>query len=119
MGNVGAERLDRDALRRELVRPGSMWTRIDILDRTESTNADAAAAARDGAPEGLVVTAEHQAAGRGRLGRSWESPPRSGLAVSVVLRPGSVSAARWPWLPLLTGVAVRECVVEEAGGEAR
>src|ERR671923_2885328 len=100
MGNVGAERLDRDALRRELVRPGSMWTRIDILDRTESTNADAAAAARDGAPEGLVVATEHQVAGRGRLGRTWESPPRSGLAVSVVLRPDRVAPARWPWLPL-------------------
>jgi BirA family biotin operon repressor/biotin-[acetyl-CoA-carboxylase] ligase len=110
--------LDRDAIERALLENGSIWSRIDILDRTESTNTDAAAAARDGAPEGLVVMTEQQVAGRGRLGRIWESPPRSGLAVSVVLRPDRVPSARWPWLPLLAGVVVRECVVESAGVEA-
>jgi BirA family transcriptional regulator, biotin operon repressor / biotin---[acetyl-CoA-carboxylase] ligase len=110
--------LDASALRRDLIGADALWHRIDILDRTESTNADAAAAAREGVPEGLVVTTEHQVAGRGRLGRSWQSPPMSGLAVSVVLRPASVAPARWPWLPLLAGVAVRESVVDSAGVDA-
>lgn len=53
-----------------------------------STNDMAAALARQGAPEGLVVVADHQTAGRGRWGRSWEDLPGASLLVSVVLRPG-------------------------------
>ena len=54
---------------------------------TGSTNADLLDAARDGAPEGLVLVADHQTAGRGRLGRTWEAPPGTSLLVSVLLRP--------------------------------
>jgi BirA family biotin operon repressor/biotin-[acetyl-CoA-carboxylase] ligase len=108
-------RLDRPplsaaALRRALVRPGELWTAIQVRVRTGSTNADVAAAARDGAAEGLVVVAEQQTAGRGRLDRRWESPPRAGLALSVLLRPGGVPASRLGWLPLLAGVALVETV---------
>lgn len=53
----------------------------------DSTNRYALDQARLGAPEGLVVVADHQTAGRGRLGRRWESPPRSALLLSVLLRP--------------------------------
>ncbi|HKE71917.1 MAG TPA: biotin--[acetyl-CoA-carboxylase] ligase [Nocardioidaceae bacterium] len=115
---MSPEPLDRAAIERALVQDDSLWRELDLREQTESTNADVAAAARDGAAEGLVVTTEHQVAGRGRLGRSWESPPRSGLAVSVLLRPESVPASRWPWLPLLVGLAVRESVVTVAGVEA-
>lgn len=52
-----------------------------------STNTEVVAAARQGAPEGLVMVADHQDGGRGRLGRSWVEPPCSGLLVSVLLRP--------------------------------
>jgi BirA family biotin operon repressor/biotin-[acetyl-CoA-carboxylase] ligase len=76
---------------------------------TGSTNADVAAAARAGAAEGLVVVAERQTGGRGRLGRVWESPARAGIALSVLLRP-AVPAARLGWLPLLAGVALAEAV---------
>jgi BirA family biotin operon repressor/biotin-[acetyl-CoA-carboxylase] ligase len=109
-------RLDRPplnarALRRALLVPDGLWTALDVVDRTESTNADVGRAARDGAAEGLVVTAEQQVAGRGRLGRQWESPPRAGLAVSVLLRPGpAVPVGRYGWLPLLAGVALTETV---------
>jgi BirA family biotin operon repressor/biotin-[acetyl-CoA-carboxylase] ligase len=54
---------------------------------TGSTNADAMELARHGAAEGIVLVADHQTAGRGRRGRTWEAPPRSGLLVSVLLRP--------------------------------
>jgi len=53
----------------------------------DSTNRVAADLVRSGAGEGLVVVADHQTAGRGRRGRSWEAPPESSLLVSVVLRP--------------------------------
>jgi len=115
---VPPEPLDRAAIEYALVRDDSLWREVDVREQNESTNADVAVAARDGAAEGLVVTTEHQIAGRGRLGRTWESQPRSGLAVSALLRPNAVPPARWPWLPLLVGLAVRESVVTVAGVEA-
>ncbi|WP_184841199.1 biotin--[acetyl-CoA-carboxylase] ligase [Allocatelliglobosispora scoriae] len=83
--------------------------RLHAVTETGSTNADVAEAARRGAPEGLVVTAERQTAGRGRLDRSWESPAGAGLMFSVLLRP-AVPVARWGWLPLLAGVALAHAV---------
>ena len=67
------------------------------------------ATASDGAPEASVLVAEHQRAGRGRLGRGWNAPARSALTLSVLVRP-DVPAARWPWLPLLAGVVTAETV---------
>jgi BirA family biotin operon repressor/biotin-[acetyl-CoA-carboxylase] ligase len=93
-------------LRAGLVTPGGFWTDLQVKEETGSTNADAAAAARAGAAEGLVVVAESQTAGRGRLDRRWVSPPRAGLTLSVVLKPPS----RYQWLPLLAGVALVETV---------
>ncbi|WP_433176086.1 biotin--[acetyl-CoA-carboxylase] ligase [Actinoallomurus sp. CA-150999] len=97
--------LNERALNRALVRPGGLWREIRVVAETGSTNADLAAAARDGADEGLVLVAEAQTAGRGRLARAWTAPPRSGLAFSVLLRP-QVPLARLGWLPLMAGVAV-------------
>lgn len=111
--------LNAPALRRALLVPGALWTRLDLRAETDSTNADAAEAARAGEPEGLVVVAEWQRAGRGRQGRAWTSPARAGIACSVLLRPGAaVPGRRWDpapvsaygWLPLLTGVALLEAV---------
>jgi BirA family transcriptional regulator, biotin operon repressor / biotin---[acetyl-CoA-carboxylase] ligase len=59
----------------------------------------------DDAPEGAVAVAEEQTAGRGRLGRRWEAPPRTSLLVSVVLRP-DVPTARLPELSVVAGEAV-------------
>ena len=83
--------------------------RVEVHEEVDSTNAVAAARARAGAAEGLVVVAEHQTAGRGRLDRSWEAPPRSGLTFSVLLRP-TVPGESWPWLPLLAGHAVSKAL---------
>jgi BirA family transcriptional regulator, biotin operon repressor / biotin---[acetyl-CoA-carboxylase] ligase len=101
--------LSQAALRRALVVPDGLWSDLSVVASTGSTNADVAAKAREGAPAGLVLVAEQQTAGRGRLGRTWESPARAGIAVSVLLRPG-VDAARYGWLPLLAGVALAEAV---------
>ena len=75
---------------------------LELLPEAPSTNALAAERARAGAPEGLVVVADHQAAGRGRLDRTWQTPPGTAVTFSLVLRP-TVPAASWPWLPLLVG----------------
>ncbi len=83
--------------------------------RTGSTNADLMARARDGAPEGIVLAAEEQTAGRGRLGRSWVSPPRAALTFSLLVRPHRVPPARRSWLPLLAGVATATAVREATG----
>src|SRR5271165_653651 len=53
----------------------------------DSTNRHLMDAARGGAPEGTVVVADFQSAGRGRLGRRWEAPPGTCLLASVLLRP--------------------------------
>jgi BirA family biotin operon repressor/biotin-[acetyl-CoA-carboxylase] ligase len=84
--------------------------RIRTVDVTGSTNADMSAIARTGEPEGAVLVAGEQTAGRGRLGRHWESPPGTSLSCSLLLRPRDVPTARWTWLPLLTGVAVAKAV---------
>lgn len=84
------------------------------MDAAASTNDVAAGLAREGEPEGLVVVAEHQRAGRGRLDRSFELAPRSALPVSFVLRPGSIPLPRWPWLIFVSALAV--CDVAESYG---
>jgi len=67
--------------------PGPRFTDIRRFDSIDSTNRYLLDEARRGAPAGVVAVADHQSAGRGRLGRSWEAPPGSNLLVSVLLRP--------------------------------
>jgi BirA family biotin operon repressor/biotin-[acetyl-CoA-carboxylase] ligase len=74
-----------------------------------STSDLAAERARSGAPAGLVVAADAQTQGRGRLGRSWHSPPGDNLYVSLLLRP-SRPAVEIPPLTLLAGAAVARAV---------
>ena len=114
--DLGRPPLDAGALRKALTGPGRLWTDIVITDQTVSTNADVVAAARASAPEGTVHATDLQSAGRGRLDRTWTSPSGSGIAVSVLLRPDSIPAARWVWLPLLVGLAV-DATVRELGVE--
>ncbi len=107
--------LDAAALTARLVRPGGLCREIRVTGETGSTNADLLREARAGAAEGLVLVAETQSAGRGRLGRSWSSPPRAALACSVLLRPAAVPPPARAWLPLLTGIAVAAALRAEAG----
>ncbi|MFD7883228.1 biotin--[acetyl-CoA-carboxylase] ligase [Streptomyces bauhiniae] len=108
--------LNATALRRGLLHEGGLWTSVDVVQRTGSTNSDLVARAASGeAGEGAVLVAEEQTAGRGRLDRRWTAPPRSGLFFSVLLRPAEVPLERWGWLPLLTGVAVATGLSRAAG----
>ena len=106
--------LDAATLNAAVVRPGALWRAVEVTEVTGSTNADLLARAAAGEPEGLVLAAEQQNAGRGRLGRTWTSPPRAALTFSVLLRPAAVPRARLGWLPLLAGVAVAAAVRDVA-----
>jgi BirA family biotin operon repressor/biotin-[acetyl-CoA-carboxylase] ligase len=92
------------------------WLAREIrhLDTTDSTNRIALEWARAGAPHGATVIAEGQTAGRGRLGRSFFSPPYLNLYSSSVLRP-SLALAEAPTLILAAAVAVAEVVAQSAG----
>jgi len=106
--------LDLATLRRAAVRPGGLWRTVEVVESTGSTNADLLARALAGEPEGTVLATEHQQAGRGRLGRTWITPPRAALTFSLLVRPG-VPPARRGWLPLLTGIAVAGAITSVTG----
>ena len=101
-----------EALARAGSRLGPFENRLAWYEEVGSTNDLGAAAAEAGAPEGLVLVANTQSLGRGRVGRSWSSPPGAGLYVSVVLRPGG-SALRL--LTIAAGVAIAEGIHAASG----
>jgi BirA family biotin operon repressor/biotin-[acetyl-CoA-carboxylase] ligase len=84
---------------------------------TASTNDDARALARQGAPEGLVVLADEQTHGRGRLGRKWYAPAGTSLLLSVILRP-SLPLERAAQLTMLMGLATLDAIKSVTGLEA-
>jgi len=91
---------------------------VRALDTVESTQAVLARLAREGAPEGTVVTARHQTAGRGRRGRPWWDAPGQSLLMSVLLRP-PIPIAQAPQLSLVAGLAVADALGPAAGVAAR
>jgi BirA family biotin operon repressor/biotin-[acetyl-CoA-carboxylase] ligase len=101
--------VDADAVTARLA---GRWL-VEAVAETGSTNADLLAAAAAGAAAGTVLVAELQTGGRGRLGRSWESPPGAGLTFSVLLRPAP-PVSTWGWLPLLTGLALARALGSQA-----
>jgi BirA family biotin operon repressor/biotin-[acetyl-CoA-carboxylase] ligase len=102
------EPLDREALHEALVTPGQPWTGVDVHPTLGSTSLEAARLAE---PWRVVVT-DHQRAGRGRLGRAWETPAHTSLTLSVVLPAPDQGRG---WMPLATGLAVRDAVTVVAG----
>lgn len=105
--------LSEKALREALRRLG-LEAPVRYDDVTGSTQATALALAEGGAPEWTLVAAAHQTAGRGRLGRGWESEPGQALLFSVVLRP-ELPPERVPLLTLLAGAAMARACREAAG----
>ena len=74
--------------------PGHPWrNRIHYFPTIDSTNTYAKQLARDGAPEGTIVIADHHTGGRGRMGRSFSSPAGMGIYLSVILRPDCLPEA--------------------------
>ncbi len=109
-GDLSRPPLNEAELTRALTGDGTRWTEVRVVDATPSTNADLAARSRTDPRDGLVLLAEHQTAGRGRLDRIWVAPARAGLTMSVLVRPVDVPVARWPWIPLVSGLAVAAAV---------
>ena len=110
--------LDAARLNGALASGPGLWREVQVVEETGSTNADLLSQARSGAGEGLVLVAEAQTSGRGRMGRRWISPPRRALTFSVLLRP-AVPAGLLGWVPLLAGVAVASALQRTAGVDAR
>ena len=81
-----------------------------------STNTELARLAAEGAAEGLVLVADEQTAGRGRLQRAWSSPKGAGLYFSMLLRP-RMAADHWPLITFMAALAVGDALHEAAGVE--
>jgi BirA family transcriptional regulator, biotin operon repressor / biotin---[acetyl-CoA-carboxylase] ligase len=104
---------DLPALEAELA--GTVFARkLHFVRATGSTNSDAIAAAREGAPHGSVYFADEQLAGRGRGDHGWISVAGEGLYVSVLLRP-QIPASRLALLPLAAGLAAAEAIRAVSG----
>lgn len=106
--------LDAAELRRGL----DFYSSLEVVDATGSTNADLLARAGDPDADRSVLIAEFQDHGRGRHSRTWEAPPQSQIALSVLLAMPGVESAALGWLPLLTGVAVVDALRDTAGVKA-
>jgi BirA family biotin operon repressor/biotin-[acetyl-CoA-carboxylase] ligase len=107
-----------DILTPDLVRKrlkGSLFgKRVYHFFRTDSTNRVAMELGHAGEPEGAVVLAEEQTAGRGRAGRSWHSERGAGLYVTLLLRP-KLSPAQAPLLTMLAGLSAHTAVQAQTG----
>ena len=108
-----SDRLVADELRATLGE-GRIGNQLVVVEETSSTNDLAWEAEAAGAPEGFVVFAERQAAGRGRYGRRWESALYQGLWFSVLLRP-PVTLNESPRLTSLLAGASAATIIEETG----
>ena len=95
---------------------GTRFADVRWVAETGSTNADVLELARHGEPEGIVVVADHQTAGRGRRGRTWEAPRNASLMGTVLLRP---PAAVGSLTTMAVGLAAVEAVQACCGVAAR
>lgn len=100
------DRLSADTIREYA---GFWWSDLSISDQTQSTNTDALRAAADLEGEGFVFLTDHQVGGRGRLDRSWETPPGEAVTMSTLLRPKR-DLVDWSWLSMLAGLAVARAI---------
>lgn len=90
--------------------------RISVLDEVDSTNNEVRKLAEDGAPEGTLVLAAKQTAGKGRRGRSWESPKGEGIWMSFLLRP-DFEPAHASMLTLVAAMAVERGIRSLCGAD--
>lgn len=90
---------------------------VRLVEVTDSTNRVVSELAGGGAPEGIVVAADHQTAGRGRLDRTWDEEPGAGLLVSVLLYPRGLPLERWHLATAAVGLAARDACTTVAGAQ--
>ena len=95
--------------------PGTIGWRIDYHEAVSSTQDVAAKLAASGAGHGMVVIAETQSAGRGRMGRRWHSPPGANLYTTIILRP-AIALGEAARLGLVAGVAAAQALESVAPG---
>ena len=101
-----------DLVWQEIQRGGALQgRRVHYFETVESTNTLALTMGREGERTGSVLVAETQSGGRGRLGKSWSSPPGTGLYCSVLLRP-AVSLQHLSRITLAAGLAVSRAIDE-------
>ncbi|MBO4697157.1 MAG: biotin--[acetyl-CoA-carboxylase] ligase [Lachnospiraceae bacterium] len=93
------------------------FIRLDLREEADSTNRIAKQMGQDGAPEGYLVIADRQTAGRGRLGRSFSSPKGTGLYMSLLLRP-DMPASEAVRITAAAAVAAAEAVNALSGADA-
>lgn len=93
---------------------GTIWSDLVLFPVTDSTNTRAMELAERGAVHGTIVCADEQTAGRGRLGRKWESPPGINLYATVILRP-PIEPYLAPQLTLVTAIALAQAVEDSTG----
>ena len=102
-----------DGLNAKNFQPGlrtqAIGRRAHVLAEAPSTNTLAFTLAESGEPHGTVVLAENQTAGRGRLGRSWHSPPYKNIYCSVLIIDPRLEQ-HLTWIPLVTGLAISEAL---------
>lgn len=117
-----AEQIERRPLRASVLRelllePAGPLRRVEVVERTGSTNTDLVAAVRaDPAawPSGSLLVADHQEHGRGRAGRTWETPPRAALTASFAIRPATPPET-YGWIPLVAGLGAVHALRATAG----
>jgi BirA family transcriptional regulator, biotin operon repressor / biotin---[acetyl-CoA-carboxylase] ligase len=110
--------LHADDLLARLGSTGTIGRDIRVFEQTTSTNDVVEKLARDGVKEGVVVFAEAQTRGRGRLGRKWVSPPKKGLWFSVLLRPNLRLQAATQ-LTIASATALRRAIQSQTGLPAK
>lgn len=93
------------------VRTHRIGRSIAYFEQIDSTNDEAWRRAANAAPDGLVVIADHQTAGRGRNGNRWSAAPREGLLLSALVRPGDADLGE---LSLIAPLAAAEAIEEHS-----
>lgn len=108
-----AEKFSADEIAREL-HTRMLGQRIVFYDRVGSTNDVAKQLADAGEPEGTVIIADEQTAGRGRLGRAWVAPPHSSILMSLVLRP-NLAPSQTARVTMAVALGACEAICAETG----
>ncbi|HEY8882578.1 MAG TPA: biotin--[acetyl-CoA-carboxylase] ligase, partial [Dermatophilaceae bacterium] len=104
------EPLESQSVKAALITPPNPWQEVDVHGSLDSTNGEALRAPRSW----RVVLADHQSAGRGRMARQWQAPSCASIAVSCVVPVPVDRTADVGWLPLLSGMAMRQALADVA-----